>query len=225
MGQKPNGSVVETSGESPESERGTPSDLDTSRGSTKVGDIIEAAPDLKREFRDFPFRTASSVADSGTAAPETGKRRIGRPPGSTNKTPQATKNLDGIEKALLAINATLAFATGCPEFQWEESEAKDASGALKVWAETHNKVIDPGTLATINVIGTFAWLEGTRLMAIRNRMKEERKQKVVELPAPKKDEVQVRRESKPNGKAAEPGAAKRPTDVDPLIYLSSPLRD
>jgi len=114
--------------------------------------------------------------------------------------------------------------TGCPEFVLDESEGKSMSDALQVWAKHHGRVIDPKTMATMNLIGTFAFIEGTRIYAIRTRLKEERKS------LPKKQNVQEIRKPAPQAPTGTetggvPPGANRPSDLNAAFYSMSPLVD
>lgn len=214
--------VEETLDGAPERPNGNTSGDNADGRPIKIGDIIESEPS-KREFREFPnLRNAAPIfTDRGAGAGDTPKRR-GRPPGSTNTaTTKAPKDLGGIEKMLLSINAGMGLLLSCPELAWNEKEASQVSEYMSDVAKHYDKMIDPKTMAWLNLIGAIGWIEGTKLLAIRARLKRERQDKPP-APLPRPDTIRI---VKPNGAPVADANAQRKPSEDPMAYTLNPIRE
>lgn len=147
--------------------------------------------DIIHGYETDSFPTTGT--DTGT---DTGTRRRGRPRGSANRNTSSTtkvpKNLEGIESLLLSVHAMGAMILSTPELALEQSEAKSLANAISQVSSFYSYgIISPKTMAWINLAMVTGGLYGTRIVAIRNRVKEESKQKK-QTPKPfevKKDTV------------------------------------
>lgn len=125
---------------------------------------------------------------------------------------------------LLGIHVGLATLTGCPEFLMEESEAAQESDAIKFWAETEGKVVDPKTMARLNLIGTIGFIEGTRIFAILTRLRDEKKERAKQAPpvagaapGPQLVKTETKTDAKP---------PQRPSDMfGAAAYTLNPVAD
>ena len=171
---------------------------------------------------------STTGAGAGTGEPGTGgndnhggdgsepKRRRGRPPGSTSKAKTIPGNVAGIEKLLIGIHTGIAIIASAPEFVLDtdskdydgKSEATYLAQSIKDVADHYAvKYLDQKTIDWINLFQAIGMVYGTRLFAIRERRKAERRNRPQPMQGvkPANPTQQTTTEPKPNGAA--------PTDV------------
>lgn len=108
-------------------------------------------------------------ADDGTA-----KRKRGRPPGGTRTSKAAKNDLSGLESLLYTLHVFAGAIFETPELVLKPDEAKLFAEATINVARHYNHVIDPKIMAWINLGAVGMGIYGTRLFAIRARLREER---------------------------------------------------
>jgi hypothetical protein len=112
--------------------------------------------------------TGQQPANTGTASTaETGRRKRGRPPGSSNKT--ASADITGIETLLLAVHTSLARII--PEMQLQPAEAHDLAAAYDNVALHYPALRMPAHVAALTTFSSqIALIYGPRFLAMRMRM-------------------------------------------------------
>lgn len=138
-----------------------------------------AAPVVRPDDLASGDSSGNAVAgNSGSSG--TGKRR-GRKPGSTNKSKTKGENrltASALEGIFFHAHLALAAITSTPELQLDRDEAKQlADAAAEVQSHYETRIIDPKTLAWINLGLTGAKLYGPRIVARGLRVKMEKQAK------------------------------------------------
>lgn len=115
--------------------------------------------------------SGDNSTDSGT------RKRRGRKPGSKNRT--ASKKAEvTLEPLLMMAHTWASVLLKTPELALEQSEAKQLSDAYSVFCEHHEvPVISPKRMSEINMVAAICMVYGPRVIAARNRKREERKVK------------------------------------------------
>lgn len=114
---------------------------------------------------------------SGNGADSEPRKRRGRKPGSKN-TAGGKKAAQTVEPFLIMAHQWAAVLLKTPEIMLEEKEAKSLSDAYSVFCQHHNvPVISEKRMSEINMIAALALVYGPRIIAVRNRVKEENKLK------------------------------------------------
>lgn len=110
-------------------------------------------------------------ADSGT------RKRRGRKPGSKNRTNSKKAEIT-LEPLLMMAHTWASVLLKTPELALEQNEAKQLSDAYSVFCEHHEvPVISPKRMSEINMVAAICMVYGPRVIAARNRKREERKVK------------------------------------------------
>lgn len=196
------------------------------------GIFVESKPDGNSGV-EIPAIGESTIiegietADPGTA--ETGSteapKRRGRPKGSRNASTKATSNLAGLETILLSLHTLGAALFSCPELKWEENEAKEVTKAIANVAQHYPQLeMAPKLVAWINLCLILGAVEGTRILAIGNRLKKER----MARPHPQLLSMSNAARMKPNGVAtaiAQEPTAKQERVFSPSQFNSKPPLD
>jgi len=173
----------------------------------------------------YGFETVEP-GDIGTAAGggDTIRRRRGRPPGSGTGTraPKTKSNLGGFEAVLLSVHMFAASAFGAAEIALAPEEASQLATAINTVAAQYNKTMDPKVMAWLQLAGVVGMIYGTRVFAIRERMKSEAT-KPSGSPGPAKVVDFRQPESKPQpapGRAG-PIGARTPADLFGMDYFNN----
>jgi hypothetical protein len=141
---------------------------DTERSSGSIG-IVEIDPEQLDDY------IAGDTSDGSNSSSTTGKRR-GRKPGSTNRKSAAKKAQDSIAPFVLMVHTMLAAKV--PEMLLTPDEAERVSSAYIDFCEHHDiPVLSAKRMSEINLISMIFTVYGTRIVAIRSRMKEDAKVK------------------------------------------------
>lgn len=124
----------------------------------------------------------SGNSDSGT------RRRRGRPPGSGTGTRQKkTQSNLSIETVLFSFHMMAATFFDASELVLSEGECTAYADAIKNVSAQYNHNIDPRVMAWGNLALVAGGIYGTRIFAIRNRMKAEDAKtpdtKVISMPS------------------------------------------
>jgi hypothetical protein len=193
---------------------------------SETGIIIEGKPDgdtgtqgpiIGSENQADGIGSAETV-DPATAEYQstgTGPKRRGRPKGSKNQSIQKATNLEGLESILLSLHMMGAALLTCPELVIEAAEAKRLSSAIAQVAAQYPEIeLAPKMVAWVNLILVLGAVEGTRVIAIANRVKRERNQKPRLVP--------ITQTLRPNG-APVPGQSDNATQNRPSFLSPSQL--
>jgi hypothetical protein len=141
---------------------------DTERTSSRIS-IVEIDPEQLDDY------IAGDTSDGSSSSSTTGKRR-GRKPGSTNRKSAAKKAQDSIAPFVLMVHTMLAAKV--PEMLLTPDEAERVSSAYIDFCEHHDiPVLSAKRMSEINLISMIFTVYGTRIVAIRSRMKEDAKVK------------------------------------------------
>jgi hypothetical protein len=111
---------------------------------------------------------ATSIGDSGPVD-GLGKRKRGRPRGSTNKTSSAQRDIgiEGVANLLTIIHTALSAAV--PELELDEKEARSLALASTNVMRHYNIEQSEKAIAWTGLIGVLATVYGPRAFAIRLR--------------------------------------------------------
>lgn len=136
-----------------------------------------------------PFRVAidpasikpasgSAPLDPGSSASVTpSQKRRGRPPGSKNAnrvaTPSVALPVDAISSVLFSLHAMVSAAIKVPELALDEKEAKQIAEAGAKVATHYNVIASPKTVDWVNFCMVLGMVYGTRLIAVRARLRTE----------------------------------------------------
>jgi hypothetical protein len=170
-----NGSIAIESQSSDESSDGTDNATvgngeDTERDTERVGGsvrIVEVNPD---ELTDYIERDSNS--DGNGTGDSTRKQRRKR--GPNKRTTGAKKAQEAIEPFLLMAHTWAAVFLKTPEIALTTEEAKKLSDAYTNFCEYHDiPILSPKRMSEVNMILALGMVYGPRVIAVRNRIKEE----------------------------------------------------
>lgn len=184
------GESNDTLRESDGNQRSTPNDSGSGTGSVIDGEPVTINTDGSYDKWD----------GAGSDGTEPRKRR-GRKPGTKNKPKETSDNLAGIESILFSIHAMGAAITHTPELALSMEEAHLIADAAQKVAENYPLVVDPKTVAWINLAMVLGTVYGTRIIAIGARHKEERKKRPIPISGNPVGQA-AQQQPKPNGTAA-----------------------
>jgi hypothetical protein len=111
------------------------------------------------------------VEDDVTTAD--GKKKRGRKPGGKNSDSasygrkKAGMDIDALAANLRAIHELMALGTGIGIMRLDEKEAKGLATAVSNLAAQYDMVLDPRTVAWINLLGVAASIYGPRILMIK----------------------------------------------------------
>lgn len=140
------------------------------------GPVTERIPD--RNSGGEPKRTKSGKIDRRT--------RAGR-----NASPQETadtvnyerpKKLVSLEQAILSLHDMAAGIFGIPELSLSEPEAKQLNDAVLEVSKYYVSAFDPKKVAIFNLVTCMGGIYAVRVMAYRNRIYQQRKNKLSVMP-------------------------------------------
>lgn len=118
-----------------------------------------------------PIDPASVAASNGDF---TERKRRGRPPGSGNKTKSVPAGISGIEKTLFGIHQMLG-AIIAPELALGEDDAHQMADAISAVNRHYQiRMFDAKTQDWLNLIMVAGAMYGSRVVAIRERVKVQR---------------------------------------------------
>lgn len=155
----------------------------------------EAGAGVTQSDDDYPIISGpSDSADDGSGIPtvepseisgssDAPKRGRGRPRGSTSTkytsdTKQSKQTAQDLSGILMGIHSMAAAFLKVPELELDQVEAKALGDAVnKVQAEYKIPILDPKTMAWINLLMVTGGVYGPRLAAHSIRKKNERKGK------------------------------------------------
>lgn len=172
MAAKPNGAFIDELPSSTIPVDGVPNGGAGETGASTSAPATEPAadPDTINGFESF---------DPGTGTPSgggTGSRRRGRPPGSRNAasgSKAAKSHISGLESLLLSVHMMGAAFLGADELMLSDPEAKMLADAAAKVADQYEHKMNPRMLAWANLAMVAGGIYGTRIFAIRARMKQE----------------------------------------------------
>jgi hypothetical protein len=158
------GSGVEEFDREPDTD-GNISERNTVSDSGSIG-VVEVDPS---NLTEYIARDSDRGNDNGS---NTGKRR-GRKPGSKNRA-GSKKAQETVEPFLLMAHTWAAVFLRCPEIALEKEEAKQLSDAYSNFCEYHViPILSPKRMSEINMICALGLVYVPRVIAVRNRIKEE----------------------------------------------------
>ena len=109
---------------------------------------------------------------AGEPTPEQPKKR-GRPRSSSSAdgakygSKKPGLEVEALAKNLQAIHDLAALATGLPILSIEDKEAKSMATAVSNLAAQYDMVLDPRTVAWVNLLGVMASIYGPRFLMIK----------------------------------------------------------
>jgi hypothetical protein len=190
--------------------------IDEYEPSSGLSDKSEGRKPESPRIAGFDVTSPADFIDGGTGGDgiTSGKRR-GRPRGSKNRTDPATSKTpqniaENLETLLLSVHLMGAAFLKCPELELSQPEAEKLAGAVREVAKHYNVVVNPKTLALIELSTTGAMIYGTRGVAIYKRLTAEAK------PKPVPGRVQTIRDNPPPA-AEQPAPEKRPLNPSDLF--------
>jgi len=133
---------------------------------------VEIEPDKLGEYID-----SNRNSDGNSDGDRTRKRRTdaGKPRGKRSRKATAQET---IEPFLIMVHQWAAVFTKCPEIVLDETEAKKLNDAYATFCEYHEiPILSPKRMSEINMVAALMIVYGPRVVAIRNRIKEENKVK------------------------------------------------
>ena len=153
---------------------GNDAEPNTERDSSSVR-IVEIDPDKLGDYVN------GNGGDSDSGEP---RKRRGRKPGGKNRT-GAKKAQETVEPFLLMAHQWAAVLLKTPEIALTSDEAKQLSDAYSNFCEYHEvPILSPKRMSEINMIAAMFVVYGPRFVAVRNRLKEERKVKAARNVTP-----------------------------------------
>lgn len=170
VGSKPDSAGTVSADDSATVIDGTDAIGDTERVSGGIGSV-EIDPNELDEFiaRDRDGSSDGNVNGDGT--------RKSRKRGPNKRTTGARKAQETVEPFIEFIHTLMA--TKIPEMELAEGEAKKVSNAYIEFCIHHEiPVLSAKRMSEINLIGALWMVYGTRIVAIRNRMKVEKAKNV-----------------------------------------------
>lgn len=162
----------------------------------ELGNEIDGNPFLTGKRKDGASGTSIPTVDpselgTGTANPGSGTgsdgnapKRRGRKPGSKNgagKTSTRSADISGLEKILFSVHMVLANAVGIEELTLSPDESKELAKAVAEVQSHYDTVIDPKTMAWVQLAMVAGSVYGPRMIAFNIRKKRE---KTIKKPAP-----------------------------------------
>lgn len=146
-----------------------------------TGKSSHAAPNIDPDELESGNGDRGASTGGGTGSdPGTGKRR-GRKPGSKNGTTKKSKDgldISGLEKILFSVHLALSAATKVPELRLDQDEARElAKAAANVQSHYEASIVDPKTMAWIQLGMVAASVYGPRVMSYSLRTKAEKDEK------------------------------------------------
>lgn len=128
----------------------------------------------------FDLYSPGDIIDGGTDGGGNTSRRRGRPRGSkngvrtdTSKTPQNIA--ENLERLLLSVHLIGSTILHTPELALDETEANKLASAIREVSKHYNVVMNPKTLALVELSSVAAMIYGTRAVAIYKRVKDDKK--------------------------------------------------
>ncbi len=146
-------------------------DADGNIGERDSGSNGGGIPVVEIDPSELDGYIAGNSGDSGDSG-EPRKRR-GRKPGSRNKS-GAKKAQETVEPFLLMAHQWAAVFLKTPEIALGPEEAKQLSDAYSNFCEYHEiPILSPKRMSEVNMIAALLLVYGPRIIAVRNRIKEE----------------------------------------------------
>lgn len=128
--------------------------------------VIEIDPNQLGEL----IRNDTGNSDGNSDGSDTGERKRRTYTRRTSKK-EAPKNVDGV---MTMLHMLLAGVSKCPEFVLDPDEAKQYAEAYTEYAKHHDiEMLSDKRMSEVMLIGTVIMINGPRLIAIRNRWKQE----------------------------------------------------
>lgn len=169
VGSQPNSAGTIVTDDSATVVDGTDAIGDTERVSSSVG-AVEIDPN---ELDEFIARDSDRTGDGNVNADGTRKHRKRGP---NKRTTGAAKAEASVEPFITMVHALMQ--AKIPEMELAEGEAKRVSDAYIDFCVHHEiPILSAKRMSEINLISALWMVYGTRVIAIRNRMKEEAKVK------------------------------------------------
>lgn len=152
-----------------------------------AGPATERIPD-RTTANGEPKRTKSGKIDRRTKAGRNAQE-------TTDTVSYAPKKLVSLEQAILSLHDMAAGIFGIPELSLSEPEAKQLNDAVLEVSKYYVSAFDPKKVAIFNLVTCMGGIYAVRVMAYRNRMHLQRKQKLAVMPPQQPAPIQ------PTGKA------------------------
>jgi hypothetical protein len=126
-----------------------------------------------------PEQLGDYVNGTGTGSDSTDepRKRRGRKPGTKNRTSTGSKNAtETVAPFITMLHQGAAIFLKTPELMLDEKEAKQLSDAYSEFCVHHNvPVLSDKRLSEVNMITAMMMVYAPRIIAIRNRVREEKK--------------------------------------------------
>jgi hypothetical protein len=148
---------------------------DTERDTERLGSgvrIVEIDPE---QLGEYIARDGAGTGDGSDNGDGTRKRRKRGP---NKRTTGAKKAQETVKPFLLMAHTWAAVFLKTPELNLTEDEADKLSNAYNNFCEYHDiPILSPKRMSEINMILALGMVYGPRVVAVRNRIKEEAKVK------------------------------------------------
>jgi hypothetical protein len=144
---------------------------DTERDTERTGSSVRIVEIDPESIDDYIASGGSGNGDSTGDEPRKRRKR-----GPNKRTTGAKKAQDSVEPFILMAHTWAAAFLKTPELQLEKEEAKQISDAYIEFCQYHDvPMLSPKRLSEINLIAALGLVYVPRVIAIRNRTKEERR--------------------------------------------------
>lgn len=152
------------------------------------GPATERIPDNRTTSNGEPKRTKSGKIDRRTKAGRNAQE-------TADTVSYAPRKLVSLEQAILSLHDMAAGIFGIPELSLSEPEAKALNDAVLEVSKYYVSAFDPKKVAIFNLVTCMGGIYTVRVMAYRNRMHLQRKNKLSVMPN------QPQQPNQPTGKA------------------------
>lgn len=142
-------------------------------GSVKRIGVVEVNPNELGEF------IASGGADTISERKRRTRSDAGTKRGTRRRKAQGDQNYEAV---IAMVHTWASVLLKTPELQLDQTEVKNLAGAYEEFCNYHDvPILTPKRMSEINLIAVALTTYGTRMVAIRNRKREERAAKVVPI--------------------------------------------
>ncbi len=133
-----------------------------------------------------PATIGSVGSDNGSSGDNSGDapKRRGRQPGSTNSKKSPSLDINGVEAILFSAHALLAGISKTPELVLDKDESKMLAKGISDVSRHYDVSTTQKTMDIANLVMVAGMIYGSRMIAIRARKSEERKNRPERSAAP-----------------------------------------